>query len=613
MIEAMKRATVICLRDDVERTAGILQELEVIHLEAVPEEESSELFDALHDREKLERLLYQLDEFCKGAPDQPPDAIKRMSGEELFHRAEAGFEHLAAGHDRYEQLLRWRDLLQPWGDFKPEHLDALRKKGMDIRLCAGAPDLLEELELPDTAAVEIIAERRDGVYFVVMSDRSLADLELPEVQLPDERLGDVESDMRDCEKEQQEARDALCRLAAARDKLHEYYEAVADKADLLTARDSMADLEQCRYLRGYVPAKQTEKLREAAGREGWAVVLEDPETDDPKVPTLLTVPNWARVAMPLLDFVGIRPGYKEFDISAWFLLAFCVFFAMIFGDAGYGAILLVTALALKPWMPQKSQVSLNLLSILGGCTLVWGWLSGNWFGVDPEIVQSQFPAFMQGLDWFRDPNLKNIPWLCFLIGAIHLSIGHLWRAAVVINSPRCLSQFGWIAVLWGFFFLASTLVVQAPYPALANWLFGIGGVLILFFSAPNANPLKAVGVGVGEILGNAINSFVDIVSYIRLFAVGMSSFYVANSFNDMGAMVAGAIPVGLLGILVGGVVIILGHVLNFALASLGVLVHGIRLNTLEFSGHIGMEWSGTPFKPFARRRRMPESGESAGS
>ena len=117
-----------------------------------------------------------------------------------------------------------------------------------------------------------------------------------------------------------------------------------------------------------------------------------------------------------------------------------------------------------------------------------------------------------------------------------------------------------------------------------------------------------IGSGLGALAGGAVNSFVDVLSYVRLFAVGLSGYYVAKSFNDMGINLAH----GVFGILLAVLIIVGGHVLNLALAALGVLVHGIRLNTLEFSGHIGVEWAGIAYKPFARlmRREEASSGQA---
>jgi V/A-type H+-transporting ATPase subunit I len=136
------------------------------------------------------------------------------------------------------------------------------------------------------------------------------------------------------------------------------------------------------------------------------------------------------------------------------------------------------------------------------------------------------------------------------------------------------------------------------------WLYGIGCGLVLCFTAPSRNLLKTVGAGIMALInpsGGAISSFGDLLSYIRLFAVGLSGAYVASSFNMMGGMFKGSI----LGFFLGALIILFGHVLNMALSGLSVLVHGIRLNTLEFSGHIGVEWVGQPFRAFARRRVDP--------
>ena len=159
-------------------------------------------------------------------------------------------------------------------------------------------------------------------------------------------------------------------------------------------------------------------------------------------------------------------------------------------------------------------------------------------------------------------------------------------------------------VLWANFLLAVQLVCGvesvpfiAPFMKAMVPLYITGGVLILLMTSPSFNPLKTVGGGLAAIVGGGINSFVDLLSYIRLFAVGLSSFYVAQSFNAIGLSLTGSV----LGMIAAVIVIVFGHALNVALCGLGVLVHGVRLNTLEFSGHMGMEWAGFPYRAFARR------------
>ena len=144
--------------------------------------------------------------------------------------------------------------------------------------------------------------------------------------------------------------------------------------------------------------------------------------------------------------------------------------------------------------------------------------------------------------------------------------------------------------------LKMVLNVQLIEMNIVYGLLGAGFVLMLLFSVNWKD--------IGDILNfpfGALGGFVDILSYIRLFAVGLSGLYVAKSINAMGA---GLFGMGVFGMVGGSIVILVGHFINVALCAMGVLVHGIRLNTLEFSGHLGLEWSGIAFKPFRRRSKQ---------
>ena len=154
--------------------------------------------------------------------------------------------------------------------------------------------------------------------------------------------------------------------------------------------------------------------------------------------------------------------------------------------------------------------------------------------------------------------------------------------------------------MWGAFFLAKTLILGKEFPSFAKWLFIAGPILVVLFTnlSLNKNILKGIGSGFGNLLLNFVNSFTDVVSYIRLFAVGLSTVAIADAFNKM------ALEIGFNSFLAGlGTVLILflGHTLNILLGSLAVLVHGVRLNVLEFCSHINMTWSGFSYRPLKER------------
>jgi V/A-type H+-transporting ATPase subunit I len=182
-----------------------------------------------------------------------------------------------------------------------------------------------------------------------------------------------------------------------------------------------------------------------------------------------------------------------------------------------------------------------------------------------------------------------------MIGAIHLTIAHVWNAIALAPAVKALAQIGWIGLVWSMNLTAQNMVLGKPYPGFFLPLFVTSVTMILLFMT-SPKDLKKDFIQHAMFPLTIVNCFVDVVSYIRLFAVGMASLAVAQSFNSM-AIGMGVEKIWTVPII--ALILLLGHGLNIILCALGVLVHGVRLNTLEFSGHKNIEWKGVPYRPFA--------------
>jgi len=323
------------------------------------------------------------------------------------------------------------------------------------------------------------------------------------------------------------------------------------------------------YLQGFCPVDKLDDITTLSKSTGFGYLIEEP-TDTDDVPTLVRNPKWIRIIQPVFQFMNTVPGYKEFDISPWFLMFFSLFFAMLIGDAGYGCVFAVITFLAQRKFKKIPREPFILLYVLSFATTIWGILTGTWFGTSHTA--------------YINTSTNSMIYFCFIIGAVQLTLAHLITAFKRINSFQSLSDLGWILTIWGLFFIAGKLVAARPFPDFARYILIAGVALIFLFTKDRANiPLKVIG------------SFADVVSYIRLFAVGYASLILARTFNTM------ALELGFNSILTGFIaafILFTGHALNITLGLMAVIVHGIRLNMLEFSGQMGMEWSGKEYKPF---------------
>ncbi len=490
------------------------------------------------------------------------------------------------------------DRLEPWGDFDRADLEHLRRSGIDFKLCRGTESDLHRLEAIDGIAVEKISEKDGKIFFAMLSDAGFPkDIAIPDFPLKDEdNPAELRRKLNSLEAELNDTDEKLSGMLAALPAMKAHIAALESEYEFALAGEALYKQGTIASLTGFVPVPELPRLENAAAACGWGLLVEDPAPDD-RVPTLLKLGKFTRAIQPLFKFLGIAPGYDEIDVSTGFLLFFTVFTAIIIGDGGYG--LLMTAAAVAALCRYRNRpaaaLPVRLFLILGIATTLWGLFTGNIFGTAPDFLRwAQIPAL--AIDAMKD---RNTQFFCFLLAAGQLSLGHIWQAVAAGNLRCVLRNLGWMLILWGNFFLTERLLVYpGDFPTYMYWLYGTGLLLVMIFDVNWRNIAD-----VFQFPSNVINSFVDVLSYIRLFAVGMAGYYIAVSINGMGRDLCG---LGWLAAVFGVLVVVLGHGLNIILCAMSVLVHGIRLNTLEFSNHAGLRWGGCEYKPFAGGKQKKE-------
>ncbi|MBR4880509.1 MAG: ATPase, partial [Clostridia bacterium] len=381
------------------------------------------------------------------------------------------------------------------------------------------------------------------------------------------------------------------------------------------------------YFKGYVEADKVDALKKAAEENSWGLLIEDPTPDD-NVPTKLKNNKLVSLIYPLTDFLGTVPGYFEYDISGWFLAFILIFFGIIFGDGGYGLLICAVAgaLILKSVIGKKDiSPAFLLVGLFGLSTIVWGTLTCTWFGLSPE----QLPAWLKALSvplisnvyadklwqlpWCADgvglTTAQNLQIFCFSLALIQLTVAHFMGMIRNRKSLKCLGDIGSVLQLLGIYYLVLSLVVNAevfsfglvvngiPVGTVAIALIAVGFVMSFVFSNYEGSIIKAVLASLTNIVSvllGVVNLFSDIVSYIRLWAVGLAGAAISATVNELAGPLLGNFMFMVLAI----VLLVFGHGLNMVLNVLSVIVHGIRLNTLEFSSHLDMSWSGHKFKAF---------------
>ena len=548
MIVPMKHLDLLCVAGDKENTLKALRELGAVHLDLASAQgaEVTEEKGLAADAEKAVRLIQK---YRKELPDGL-SASKPFEGP-----LPGGVLELADTVDalksQADQLEREIKKYAPYGDFDP----ALAQKLIDLGI--------------DVASVA----------------------ELPE-KLPAKRLSAMESDLASLRAEI--AAKGAQIASADEQSILALYPQLADRVAFAAAKELISEQGAIACIAGWVPAPAVESLRQAVSRNGWGVLLRDP-VDGELPPTLVEPPKLFRPMQALFAGLGIAPAYTEADVSVPFMCYFSLFFAMLVGDGAYGAIFLAGTLAMRKKLPRSWFV---LLTVFSSATVLWGVLSNTWFGAPLPFLRH-----LPTVEWLGDTSYHNMMLLCFTIGVSHLMLARLWNGICRAPDSTCIAEFGWAGVLLFMYLVTNSIVgIFSGIPTWAYSVFGVSLVAVFGFSV-KPSELKTRGAELGMLPLNIMSALGDIISYVRLFAVGLASVKVAENFNTMATGLVSsehALWVNVLMSLAMVAILVIGHGLNLAMAGLSILVHAVRLNTLEFSNHKGVSWAGYAFKAFKK-------------
>lgn len=581
MIVRMKKAAVCVRAKDAEEAARNLRSLGVLHVEhqQVPAgKDIASLKDDIAFLDKVIEIL-SLPELrgAGGVRDLTRLPDWRFSAQHIID-SYARIDHLAEyGSTLVAGISEWT----PWGDFDPASIRQLAERGVYVRLYQiPARDMGS---IPDGVAVQKIAVTQGMTCCAVISGDEAA-LPFKEVAIPKMGLQEMKARLAENEEIIASLRDVIRKYTCYTKRFIQIRAAFGRELEFHEAVRGMGSSADLAYIVGYVPADAAERLAAEAKHRAWGTLFTDPAEGD-AVPTLMRNPRWVSIISPVFKLLEIVPGYHEYDISPVFLLALSLFFGMIIGDAGYGAlyILLTFCAQMKFGGRMKDRRVFHLLYLFSASAVLWGLLTGTVFGQEWYLKAGMRPV----VPILNDT--KFIQAFCFFIGAVHLTIGQAWQGLRKLPSLTALADAGWIAVIWAAFFLARMLILGDALPPYTRWLIIGGALLVVFGTSPQRNILKMVGAGLGNLALSIMNNFTDVVSYIRLFAVGLAGVAISDTVNTLAFAVSDPI--------VKFLILFSGHAINLLLGPISVLVHGVRLNVLEFSGHIGLTWSGIPYKP----------------
>ena len=555
--------------------------------------------DASHSMMAEIELLGSLIQGLQNA-DVPEGTTPEPIGKDIVSQAGEVLQQYSEDRNAIRELEKEVESLHVWGNFDRTILDKLSDAGVPLHFHVLTQKAFQE-DWAGDYALSVISKGKTHIYFVVAGEDNLpGEIPVPEVnsKQKEAELEEKKKHFRKVLSLIAEAKKHIPELQERRDKAYvklDHY--LANNTAVSAAEDTIATLV------GYAPTEQDAVVSEALDQAG-VFYIKDAATVEDRPPISLKNNKFTRMFTVLTDMYG-RPEYNGFDPTPYISVFFMLFFAFCMGDAGYGIALACVGLLLRK---SKGMASLAPLTVtLGIATIVIGFLFHTFFSMD--IAQWECMAPFRSI--FLPSKIAGYDGtmvLAILVGIFHICLALIVKTIYATKNRGFLGSlgtWGWTLLIVGGIIVGGLSLGGVLEATLTKWIIIAIGVLsalgIFFLNDLHRNPLVNFGAGLWETYNTATGLLGDVLSYLRLYALGLAGAMLGFAFNDLGAKVLGdgAIMNWIFFILI----VLIGHVLNMAMAALGAFVHPLRLNFLEFFKNSGYEGGARIYDPLKNDKK----------
>lgn len=605
MITKMKKLTFLVYHKEYDAFLNNLRDLGVVHI--AEKQQGMADNSALQEKIRLSarlsatiKLLQNIKTEEKVTDDS--ETVSASRGMQILDEVDELLNHKSSLQQQVLAYEKELAVLEPWGDFSPESIAKLRDSGYDIGFYISTEANFNEdwIEAYNAMVINRVASK---VYFITFTKTNQEiDLDVERIKLPDRSYGQTQELILNNKEEllrQEEtlhniARKDIPSLLAARKELNGEIE-----FDQVVLNTEPAAGEKLMLLQGWLPASEEDPIVAYLNSQSVYYDIKKPAPED-NVPIQLNNKGLFAWFEPICKLYML-PKYNELDLTPFFAPFFMLFFGLCLGDSGYGLFLLLGVTLyrlLAKNIGQTMKPILSLVQLLAASTFFCGMLTGTFFGANfydldwPFIQRMKQAIAMDNNDMFQ---------LSLLLGVIQILFGMILKAvnqAIQFGFKYAVGTIGWIILLVSVG-LAAVLPAVFPMGGTAHLvILAIAGAMILFYNSPDKNIFINFGLGLWDSYNMVTGLLGDILSYVRLFALGLSGGILASVFNSLAV---GMSPDNVIaGPIVMVLIFVIGHSINIFMNVLGAMVHPMRLTFVEFFKNSGYEGGGKEYKPFSK-------------
>ena len=597
MITKMKKISFLAFHKGYEEFLEHLRNLGIVHV--VEKQEGVLSDESLQESVRLmQRYQNAMDELQKLADKQVKAGAERKTAEEILAVYEKYVANKQVLEQKLQSLNRDAQQLQVWGDFSGESIQRLNRAGYVIKFFTSPLKSFKQEWVDEYNAIEIYSDKQKICFVTITPLNKVVDIDAELCQLPESSLSEIESETAKVEQLLKENLQTAQSVAGyAEEVLYEAKAALDSSINFgkvkLSGESVVAD--KLILLGGWVPAEKVDSVSSELKNLQVLFDIEDPTPED-NIPIQLKNNKFAKLFEPLTKLYML-PTYQELDLTLFFAPFFMLFFGLCLGDMGYGSLMIVgLPIFTKLFQLINPNFSKWLVVLFGASTILCGTLSGSFFGFSIYDIDIPFIQNMKELLYTDNSTMFTVS-LC--IGVVQILFGMIIKAVnltIQCGFKNAISTIGWIVLLLTVI-AAVLLKVDFSNPIIIA-LLAISGIGIFLLNSPGKNPLLNIGLGLWDTYNMATGLLGDVLSYVRLFALGLSGGILANVFNSMAVGMSPDIPI--VGFIVTALIFAIGHALNIFMNILGAIVHPMRLTFVEFFKNAGYEGGGVEYKPFSK-------------
>ena len=613
MISKMNKLSFLIYHKEYEMFLEKLRELGVVHVEKRQGAEMDANLQAFMQKRTAYQSLLKSMTLAAASFEGKATAPTEMTIEGVVHSYETQQEHIQSLNMQLPVLDKEIDAMEVWGEFDWNVIEKLKANGWQMQFYCCPEKLFDETWTDEYNAT--IINRKGGQSYFVTVNQMPVELEAETVRLPKQRLSELV-------REQEELKAAIEKANADLDLFCINHIPVVEKAlETLESDINLMEVEQLGgermaegaivMMEGWVPVENDAEVRKMLDESGVYYEIRPAEKED-NAPIKLKNGKISRLFEVLTKMYGM-PDYGEFDPTPLFAPFYALFFGMCVGDAGYGLLLVVLGFYLKKKLSKSMAGMMNLLITLGAATTVVGAVFNTFFGA--SLTDLNLPEWMNSLvisgKWDGTSYDKTMV-IALLVGMFHICFAMTVKA--ICSTARygfknALSDWGWWLLVGGSVVLATLNYLGVVDMEMSKMAFiGIGGVSaigIYLLNNIRRNVFANIGAGLWDTYNMATGLMGDLLSYLRLYALGLAGGMLGGVFNTLGMQLRdtlGDFLFGIPGWICFGLIFVAGHGLNIALSCLSGYVHSIRLTFVEYFKNSGYDGKGVEYKPFSSKK-----------